>query len=437
MDRSSKYKPPDSARQAFLFAGVYALGLMVSPDNLALLGRFAGHFGIYTALLMAGAALLYFSYIRSYEDLYTHFSGPADNALDMRAIMGTWLAYYPLIVRTMAAIFITTGLTVSSGFVFNEVFVYWFPNFSFAYILLALLAGLFFLGPATRAKAQSIFVGTAMAGLALLVVASLFKDASQAASPMSASPTIALPWFFVPLLLFMGFDIGVPETGVSPGRAKASLKAIKSAIALFGVLMVLWAIVSAQHVTGERLAATSIAHMIAAREILGQSGRIIMGIVVITGTCAAVNALFESIARMTEAMCRQRMLPGLRYVPRAAVLGVATAATAMMAGGLAGDEALEVYIRAALLLWLGGYGLLQVRLLSIPPAAGTVIPNITKARLLTTAVITFGGVTILALTNGHTMFILKIMATTLGLALFLGTFGKWRDKGGHHAENQH
>jgi hypothetical protein len=34
----------------------------------------------------------------------------------------------------------SAGLVVSAGFVFNKVFVYWFPNFAFAFALPGLVA---------------------------------------------------------------------------------------------------------------------------------------------------------------------------------------------------------------------------------------------------------------------------------------------------------
>jgi hypothetical protein len=400
--------------------GAFALGLMVSPDNLALLGRFAGQFGIYVPLLLVAGVVVYIGYVRSCETLFAHFSTQSGNALDIHKALGSWLAYYPLTVRVLAAIFLTTGLTVTSGFVFNEVFVYWFPNFGFAYLLLVLLSGLHFFRPDTRARAQGFFVGTALVGLALLIGVGLVKGLPYNASPIPASPTDMLSWLFVPLLLFIGFDIAIPFGTLSPRQTKKTLQALKTAIAVLGVMLILWAIVATQHVSGARLVATSISHMIAAREISGQLGRVVMGLVVIAGTCAAVNALFEAVARMTVAMSKQKMLPRMPYPSQASVLCVAAAAAIMMAMGLAGEEILEAYIRAALLLWLGGYGLLQVRLLHVATATTG------RLRLVTTAVLAFGGAAILALTDGQAMLIFIVMTTIIGITLVLGAIRKWR-----------
>ena len=213
---TSETKSPGRAGQSRILVGAFALGLMVSPDNLALLGRFAGHFNLYVPLLLVVGAVIYISYVRSYENLYALFCLESGKAPDVRKVLGVWLAYYPLTVRVLAAIFLTTGLTVTSGFVFNEVFVYWFPNFGFAYILLTVVSGLHLFGPDTRAKAQVLFVGTALVGLGLLIGIGIVKGLPYTASHIPSGPRVMLSWLFVPLLFFIGFDIAVPFGAVSP-----------------------------------------------------------------------------------------------------------------------------------------------------------------------------------------------------------------------------
>ena len=105
---------------------------------------------------------------------------------------------------------------------------------------------------------------------------------------------------------------------------------------------------------------------------------------------------------------------------------MAVAAAIMMAGGLAGEEMLESYIRATVLLWLGGYGLLQVRLLQIAAVATSMRQSPSRVRLLATAVLTFGGAAILVLTDTHVMHIFKVITTTIGIVLVLSAIGKWR-----------
>lgn len=449
-DNAAVTAPFGGNRRDQLLVLVYALGLMVSPDNIALLGRFAGHFGIYTPLLLGAGAWVYLSYVRGYADLNTLFPGPAGEILLTRKTLGAWLVYYPLVVRVMAAVFLTTGLMVSCGFVFNEVFVYWFPNFGFAFILLGLLSTLHLLKPGFRARVQTCLVGTAFLGLTLLIGVGLIKGLPHPASRISPDFPVALSWLFIPLIFFIGFDMGGAMTGDPSRRSNGAMKSIKTAIVVFGGLIISWAMVTTQYVTGSRLAATSIPHIIAAREIAGQSGRVIMGLIVIAGACAAVNALFETVARRAAIMSEHKLLPRMPHPHQITVLCVSTAAAIMMAGGLAGEESLETYIRTALLLWLGGYGLLQVSLLQMAAAETGVRAPIqkknTKLRRLTTAVVTFGGVAILVLTDTHAMLMFKIIMAIIGGSLVLGAIGKRnvkpssmdvKAKGGNHAKNQH
>ena len=63
MDIPGENAPAEIQGPYSLAAGAYALGLMMSPDNLALLGQLTGHFGYYAFLLIAGTLVLYLIYI--------------------------------------------------------------------------------------------------------------------------------------------------------------------------------------------------------------------------------------------------------------------------------------------------------------------------------------------------------------------------------------
>ncbi len=414
MDIPGENAPAEIQGPYSLVAGAYALGLMMSPDNLALLGQITGHFGYYATLLIAGTLVLYLIYARSYAQQYAHYGNST----------GTWFAFYPLTVRILTAVVVATGLTVSSGFVFNEVFVYWFPNFAFAFIMLGLVGVLNFLGPAARAKAQTIVLGTAISGLVLLTAIGLARGPFLETLPKTPDHTIALPWLFLPLLLLVGFDMGLPSERHSVSRRNVSMTAVKTAMALFGMLIILWSIAMALHVPGEKLMSTSISHMIAARHISGQTGRIIMGVVVICGSLAAVNALFESVIRMTATL-QQQLLPRMMALPKAVVGLVVVVIAVLMATGFAGEEGLETWIRTAMLLWLVGYGMLSMRLATRQPSTGASLPMRSKTSLLIAAATSFSGTAILVLTDAQVVLMFKIILAVIGLTLILGAIGKW------------
>jgi hypothetical protein len=73
------------------------------------------------------------------------------------------------------AVCASAGLVVSAGFVFNEVFVYWFPNFAFASILLASITLLNIFGKKPALVTQVITLAAASIGLLILTGAGLFN----------------------------------------------------------------------------------------------------------------------------------------------------------------------------------------------------------------------------------------------------------------------
>lgn len=109
--------------------------------------------------------------------------------------------------------------------------------------------------------------------------------------------------------------------------------------------------------------------MVAAREILGQNGRVIMGLVVISGSCAAVNALLLAVSRMISGMAKQGLLPSfLALAPNRApvpLVLLAVGIAAMMASGMSGKPTLEVYTRAGISFWLLNYTAVQLAVLIV------------------------------------------------------------------------
>ena len=66
------------------------------------------------------------------------------------------------------AVCASAGLVVSAGFVFNEVFVYWFPNFAFASLLLVSITLLNIFGKKPALVTQVITLAVARIGLLIL-----------------------------------------------------------------------------------------------------------------------------------------------------------------------------------------------------------------------------------------------------------------------------
>jgi amino acid transporter len=133
---------------------------------------------------------------------------------------------------------------------------------------------------------------------------------------------------------------------------------------VFGV----WGVVSRHWVAPIRLAESTVPHMVAARAIGGAGGRVVMGVVVLAGTCAAVHAFLSGGAHMLAGMARDGLLPAwLSWrQPRPALLVLGAGPAVMMAMGMAGEPETEVYTRAGVLFWLLLYAAIHLAVLVGP-----------------------------------------------------------------------
>jgi amino acid transporter len=152
------------------------------------------------------------------------------------------------------------------------------------------------------------------------------------------------------------------------------------AIAVGLLLFLAWAFISMHAVPAARLAESTLPHMLAAREIAGQPGRMLMGGAVIAGVAGAVNGLFLMAGRALADLAGHGLLPEVAGKP--AMTRTYPAFFAVIVGiclitGLAGHKVLEGLIEAALLLWLvhvGGLCIAVGRIPRRPEQAATIPP---------------------------------------------------------------
>lgn len=324
-------------------------GWLFSPESLVIIGNGAGHLGWTTIPLLALISLIYSVCNRTINSSRRSFTESIELSLLHQSIGRipaaslTLASCFPLLV--LAA----TALLVTSGYTFNEVFLYWFPNFGFAFMLLGLLTLAQFLPMKYLHRLQLCFVGIAAIGISLLGVYGSFTPAKPLAEilqqPEQLSPAAVSSALL--LFLFAGSNLFQEKEGIF------------SKVPLIAVLVfTFWIFASLAHVDVERLASSTIPYMTASRKILGDTGRQIMGLVVISGSCAAVTGLMLFCRQKITDLARQQLAPqflaegGQRWLLPPLV---AIATGICMATGLAGDELLEVLLKSALLLWLLHY----------------------------------------------------------------------------------
>jgi len=347
----------------WLAGTIAGMGLLLSPDHLRLWGNQAGRLGPLFWLAALGAAGLCALSIHSYNRLAATRTGGGGYLAALHGWGGNAAMGLALGSRAVLATGLATGILVTAGFVFNETFAYWFPNFGFAFLCLATAAVAHLWGYGAVAKLQAGLLAVALAGLTGLIVAGFWNLGAQpmvTADSSSAAPpgTLAGVW-----LLFVGFDLGIRPNDRHEDRKMRSIGML-TAVGIILVLLCLWGTVSLAHVPSDRLAGSFIPHTLAARKIGGQAGRILIGIVGIAGTVCAAMTLISAVARMTTALAKLQLLPrflegsGRRNLP--AVIFTAGTVAVLMAAGVAGQQALEVFIRAGFLLWLLHIGLVHL-----------------------------------------------------------------------------
>ena len=179
----------------YLLCLALAMGLLLSPDALILLGNQMGSAGLafLAAIIFAGLVALGTAY--STAALWAQFPGAGGEARGLQAALGTLPAMVlPLCARVVVLVCASTGILAIAGYVFNEVFVYWFPNLGFSFCVLGLLLTLNLLGPKVAKAAQLLFVAVALLGLLVLSVLAFLVARMSRQRQQRFAPAPAVLW---------------------------------------------------------------------------------------------------------------------------------------------------------------------------------------------------------------------------------------------------
>lgn len=347
--------------RSLLTTGSLTLCWLFSPDSLVLAGNSTGKGGWYflfpylLALAVSCWAVTVIYRITRHSTIgiqsTIHFPEkfrPISSLVFLSLTLGCCLSL---------ALFIPTGTLVTAGFTFNETFLYWFPNFGFSFLLLAAILLSHLWSEKLPVILQICFFSTTVCCLSILTVAGLhsgqeffFSIAEGAAKGTDPLQTVVSFWglFCTALLLFLGYDQG--KSFLLSWRYRVLL------VVAGGLIVGLWCSASLLHVPQSKLAISTTPYILGAREILGQQGRILIGITIICGTFSVVNGLLL----MTNRLLQQQLVSTLPQTSAlSALLKQRLFATfiSILIGcflvlGLAGEERLETYIFGSLLLWI-------------------------------------------------------------------------------------
>jgi len=410
----------------------FAMGLMLSPMFLAIFGNTLGEMGSIFVVFVVMAAVFQVFNARLYCQALQLEPRTGSEAVLIGSAMGPMAGFvFPMCARLVVATSLTASLLSTSGFVFNEVFVYWFPNFGFAFLLLAALLAINLAGRKVAGRFQVGFVAMAVTGLLIL---SFWGFSTSGRAPLHAPSWDNLQGLravFIALILFTGVDFS--HLSSPPSNTQPPTTAMVSAIAAAAGVFCLWGTATLFNTSPENLAGTTVPYMTSARRIMGQEGRLIMGGVLLAGTCAAVNAIFISSGRLLTLMVDRGFPPDkrvnrhghwgtARFLP---VLLLAASTALLMLAGAAGSPLLEIFVHAGLVFWILNFAavhfsawLLEKRHLR---SSLEIHSGASLSHLFFAAVLVFGCLVLIGTDSRSKMLLLSMAATlaSMGVLAFL------------------
>ena len=337
-----------------------AAGLMLTPDTLTLFGNSLGTIGWFLLLLTPVALIVHLATVHSFQILH---AASGDHLVGIQNYLGRHTAaVIALTGKVPFAVCASAALAVTAGFVFNEVFVYWFPNFAFAFLLLGATTVLNLFSSRAAQAAQMIAVFAAGLGLIILAGAGLYHlPGATGASEIKTG--FDFRYLAAPVVVLIGYDLGLFAHNSDRDGWKRS-RAMVAAVIGGAVLLALWGLAAMAVVPLERLEASTVPYMTVARNVLGQPGRYIMGTVAILAVFSAINAMMHSVSLMVDQLANTyrsiKRTDNPSKFRMATVLLLAGASASLMVMGFAGEPHLEIWIHASIILWLIYYIFINV-----------------------------------------------------------------------------
>ena len=359
-----------------------ATGLMFTPDTLTLFGNSLGAVGWFLGLMIPVAAIIHLVTIRN---LKTLSAGTGNHLVGFQDYLGRRRAAVILLCGKLPfAVCASAALAVTSGFIFNEVFVYWFPNFAFAFILLGATGALNLISKSAARAMQVIAVSVVCIGLIILCGAGLSHMPGEWRT-YDFNFDFSYKYLAAVFVVLIGYDLGLYANENDSSDLRRS-GAMIAAVIGGALILAFWGLSVMAVVPPERLESSTVPYMTAARKSLGQPGRYMMGTVAITAVFSALNAMMHSVSLMAGQLANLYKNSGGINQPTifrpATVLLMTGASGVLMAMGFAGEPHLETWIRAGIALWMIYYIVVNVTAVNTSRQKHVTSPRDQKSTML-------------------------------------------------------
>jgi hypothetical protein len=185
----------------YLFACAMAAALMLTPRTLAIVGNLAGSSGFlifpFLLILVLGFLCLALGLFRPYEAMRRNLTTNTSSGC---------LFFLPMARFFLYCVY-TTSIAALAGYIFNEVFVYWFPNLLFSFLLLGAVCLLQLANEKVVKGFQLAFVLLAFAGILGVTIGSFNTAPVEGVVRELVDATPFLSILSLGALLFVGFDM--------------------------------------------------------------------------------------------------------------------------------------------------------------------------------------------------------------------------------------
>lgn len=357
---------PSSKHTAFFSATCLAMGFMVSPLSMPVVGNSAGVLGYGLLWVLPVAALLNFFTVNRY------FTFLLPEPESRPKATGAWLQTILAVLRISAflpfCVAASTLILAAAGYVFNEIFVRWFPNLLFSVCFLVFILAANIIGNRFSRHIQNFSVILFSGSMLLLIAIGLFTMDKPLFGNIDAPGILSFEArsIFMLFWIFMAAELAVyhekqnenPQSGPS---------FITVAFAAAFTVFWLWSIISIASAPSQALAESTGPQNMAAHFIAGDSGRRIMGVAILAGSFAGVNTLLLG----TGAVLNTLISPAIRKFrlsekltdSKTFVVILSLLILAMLLGGMAGKEITFTVKRGAFYIWLITYAGFNLHLL--------------------------------------------------------------------------
>jgi hypothetical protein len=400
-----------------------AMGVMVSPLSLPIIGNSAGALGKGLLWMLPLMALLnYLTVSRG----HTFFEASA--AAGLKTQKTTKLRKIVAVLHFSALLPFCVGagtlILAAAGYTFNEVFVRWFPNLLFSVFFLVLIGVVNMAGKTISGYIQNIAVMLFLGSILLLVAIGLMT----LERPLFGGHGTTIPAAFEPrsifmlLWLFMAAELARCHYNHNYNHnAIGSLDRLAMAAAFAAALVVFWmwamiCIASTPHAT---LVQSTSPHTITAHLLAGATGRTIMGVAVLAGTFAAVNTLVRGAGQVLRAALAPAQghlrLSAWPTQEKAAHLFVTILIAGMLLTGMAGKEETFTLKRSAFYIWLMAYAGMHIyAFVNRPQSATSGKTVIAGIAAIAAAVIYITAFIVLVATDPDTNAVIAFMSGFIG-----------------------